>query len=182
MDSFEIERSSGRCTVTGRELREGEVFYAVIFEQGDGFRRADYSAEAWTGPPEGAFCTFKSRVPVKARKKKLLIDDELLVQFFVRLDGTDEPSRLQLRFVLALILMRKRLLRYEDTRHTDDGSEAWQMRLAKEGSPHQVLNPRLTDEQIESVSRQLGVILSDGAGTFDDDDTPVPAASEGRLE
>jgi hypothetical protein len=179
MDSFEIERPSGRCAVTGRELQEGETYYAVVFEEGEGFRRADYSAEAWSGPPAGAFCTFKSRVPVKARKKRLLIDDELLVQFFQRLDGVSEASRIQLRFVLALILMRKRLIRYEDTRHDDDGGETWHMRLAKEGTVHRVVNPRLSDEQIESVSRQLGVILSDDAGTFDDDATPVSAASEG---
>ncbi len=33
------------------------------------------------------------------------------------------------------------------------------MRLGKEGEVHRVLNPRLTDEEIEGVSRELGAIL-----------------------
>ena len=51
MDQWEIGRSTGVCAATGRELREGEEYYAVLFEEGESFRRADYTLEAWSGPP-----------------------------------------------------------------------------------------------------------------------------------
>ncbi len=155
---WELEGTTGRCAATGRAFEEGEEFYTVLFEQGESFTRADYSLEGWTEPPERAFCYFKTRVPVKEKKKKLLVDNELLINFFARLADETEPVRVQFRFVLALILMRKRLLRYETTVN-QDGVEVWEMTLPRDQSPHRVVNPHLTDDQIEAVSRELTAIL-----------------------
>ncbi len=159
MKPWETVKPTGACAITGRELAEGEEFYAVLFEDGESFRRQDYALEAWTTPPEGAYCHFKSRVPVREPKqKRLFVDDEMLVNLFLRLAEETSPAKLQFRFVLSLILMRKRILRYEET-VLDGDHEFWQMRLVREQSLHRVLNPRLSDEQIEGVSRQLGAIL-----------------------
>ena len=166
MDKWEIARPSGVCSVTGRTLAEGEEYYGVLFEEGESFRRADYAIEAWTSPPQGAYCYFKSRVPARHKKKRLFIDDELLVNFFLRLADETDESRLQFRFVLALILMRKRLLRYEQTL-SESGREYWQMRLVREQSLHRVLNPQLTDEQVAGLSAQLGAILHGDMGEFE---------------
>jgi len=162
---WQVEQATGVCTASGRRFEEGDEFYTVLFEDGETFKRLDYSVEAWTGPPEGCFCCFKSRVPVKEKRKKLLVDNELLVGFFQRLVDETEPARVQFRFVLALILMRKRLLRYEDCGGRD-GAEVWRMTMVRDHSSHQVVNPRLTDEQIDDVSRQLGAILHSDMGEW----------------
>lgn len=160
MEQWEVTRCSGVCTATGRALAEGEEHYAVLVEEGESFRREDYSLEAWSGPPAGAFCFFKTRVPFKEKKKRLLVDDDVLVNFFTRLADATEEARVHFRFVLALILMRKRLLKYEQTEREGD-AEIWIMRLVrdKDGPSHRVRNPRLNDTQIEQVSRELGAIL-----------------------
>ncbi len=44
---YEVERSTAQCAVSGRKLEEGEEFYTVLFEEGESFRRADYSLDAW---------------------------------------------------------------------------------------------------------------------------------------
>jgi len=167
MAEWDVAKMSGRCAVSGRELAEGEEFYAVLFERPDGFERLDYSLECWQGPPEGAFCYWKSRVPVREKKKRVFVDDETLIHFFLRLADAQDPVKVGFRFVLALILMRKRLLKYEETIR-DNGNEYWQMRLVGEQSIHRVLNPQLDDEKIRSVSAQLGAILHGDAGAFED--------------
>lgn len=162
---YEIQSITGRCTKTNRPFEEGEEFYTVLFEHGESFTRADYSLEAWQGPPEGAYCFFKSRMPVKEKRKRMLVDDELLVSFFRRLSGETEPLRVQFRFVLALILMRKRMLRYDGS-ETRDAGEVWRMTLTTDQSTHEVVNPDLTDEQIEGVSTQLSAILHSDMGQW----------------
>lgn len=162
---WEVEPAAGRCAVTGRRLEEGEEFYSVLFEDGEGFRRCDYSVASWNGPPEESYCHFKSRIPIKQRRKKLLVDNEILVNFFLRLGEETEPARVQFRFVLALILMRKRLLRYEGSA-VEGGAEVWRMVLMTDRSEHRVTNPRLTDEQIEGVSSQLSAILHGDMGEW----------------
>jgi hypothetical protein len=108
-----------------------------------------------------------------------------LVSFFQRLAGENEPARVQFRFVLALILMRKRLLRYEDS-GAKDGAEMWRMTLVSDHSIHEVINPRLTDDQIEDVSRQLGTILHSDMGDWGDDNESdreaAPVHDEGHNE
>lgn len=161
MAKFEVERTSGKCATTGAVLEEGEEFYAVLFEAEDGasFHRVDYSFAGWPGqPPEGCYCHFKSRIPVKQKVKQLLIDNDSLITFFQRLESEQEPLRIQFRFVLALLLMRKRLLRYDDSTRADEG-EVWQMTLTRDHSTHRVINPQLTDDQIAGVSQQLTAIL-----------------------
>ena len=83
---------------------------------------------------------------------------------------------MQFRFVLALILMRKRLLRYEQTLQ-EDGREYWQMRLLRDQTLHRVQNPQLTDEQVAGVSAQLGSILHGDMGEFAD----VVAEPDGQF-
>lgn len=180
MQKYEIKRGGGRCVKTNRELSEGEEYYVVLFEEGEGFRREDYSLEAWDAPPDGAFCHFRSRIPVKEKKKRLLVDDELLINFFVRLADDEAPLRLRFRFVLALLLMRKRILKYEET-HREGDAETWRMCLVKDKSTHSVLNPRLTDDEIEGVSRQLGAILHSDMGAFDDEESE-DEGTEGRRD
>jgi hypothetical protein len=166
---WDVKSASGVCGKSGRALAEGEEFYTVLFEEGESFRRADFAADAWEGPPDGCFCFFKSRTPVKEKKKKLFVDTEMLIGFFRRLEDETEPVRVQFRFVLALLLMRKRLLRYESSAITD-GLEVWEMVLTPDKSAHRVVNPHLTDDQIENVSQQLSVILHSDMGHWADQD------------
>ena len=169
---WQIESLTGRCAATGRVLAEGEEFYTVLLEDGESFRRVDYSLDAWQGPPQGAFSHFRTRVPVKEKRKRLLVDNEILAHFFLRLADQSEPLRLQFRFVLALILLRKRLLRYEETT-IEDGREIWRMTLTLDKTTHQVVNPHLTDDQIEGVSSQLSAILHGDMGHWTQlDDCP----------
>lgn len=162
---WEVERAKGRCVSTGRLFEEGEEFFTVLFEDGDSFRRADYCLDAWEGCPEDSYCHFKTRVPVKEKRKQLLVNNELLVNFFSRLATDKVPVRIHFRFVIALILMRKRILRYERS-VVEDGSEIWDMTLVHDQTKHRVSNPRLSDDQIEEVSRQLSTILHDDMGEW----------------
>lgn len=162
---WDLGPAKGRCAVTGRTLQEGEEFYTVLFQEGEALRRADYSIDSWAGVPDGCFCHFKTRVPVKEKRKQLLADNETLLSFFTRLADQNEPLGVHFRFVLALILMRKRLLRYERS-FSENGAEVWDMVLTTDRSEHRVVNPRLTDAQIEAVSSQLGAILHGDMGAW----------------
>ena len=79
---------------------------------------------------------------------------------FERLKDTDEQSKLNFRFVLGLILMRKRLVIYDGTRH-DEGRDVWLVRLKGKPEPMDLLDPKLDEQQMAEVSQQLGQILNE---------------------
>ncbi len=160
MSEWEVGRITGRCCVTGREFAEGDAYYAVLLETPEGFERRDYSDQGWTGPPEGSFCHWRGRIAPREKKPTLIaVDQGVLINLFLRLEDDASLMKQQFRFVLALLLMRKRLLRFEQTVHNAD-REYWQMRLVKEQSLHQVINPRLTDLEVDRLQAQLTAILS----------------------
>ena len=117
---------------------------------------AEPLAQAVAGPPLAAW---RTRVPQPKEKKKLFIDDELLVNFFQRLEGTEEPAKRDFRFVLALILMRKKLVNYDSSKPLPDGGEEWIVRCRGSEDTYAVYNPELTEDRIVEVSEKLSDIL-----------------------
>lgn len=163
MKQYEIARSSYRCNDCQRELAVQEEFVAAVQqdEQEEDLLRQDYCLDCWgrrTEQGREVLGFWRTRVPAPQAKKKLLVDDELLIGFFQRLQDTDSESMLQFRFVLALILMRKRLLIY-DGMEKDGASEFWLMHLRGSTDRTRVLDPHLDQDKIAQVSQHLGQIL-----------------------
>ncbi len=155
---YQIQPNTRRCTATGRELRPGERFWTALIEEGGKFLRRDYSSEAWQAPPEGAFSFWCGRVPASDEKRRPRFDDELLVDCLQRLEGQTEPARVNFRFVVALLLMRRKRLKFEETRKDGD-SEVLCLRCARSGARHDVVNPRLTEEEMIAVQQEVFKVL-----------------------
>jgi hypothetical protein len=154
MLDYQIQPNTRRCVVSGRELQPGEKFYSVLIEEGVRFVRRDYSPEAWTGPPEEAFSFWVGRVPQPQSKRRLVLDDDLLHDCFLRLEGQGEPGKVNFRYILALLLMRRRRLKFEETRQ-EGGQEVLCLRCARTGDRHAVVNPRLTEEEMQQVQEDV---------------------------
>ncbi len=165
---YHIGRPTGVCAATGDALAPGDAFIATLAErdEDDGFDRHDYALEAWENGarPERLFSYWRTVVPdPEDPKDDALIDDDVLIALFERLAEDERPQRIAFRFVLALILMRKRLLKYVG-RETDDegGDERWLMYpkgVKAPEPPLEVVNPHLSDEDVRDLLDQLGEIL-----------------------
>jgi len=158
MIDYQIQPNTRRCFLTGRELSPGETYYGVLLDEGGQFVRHDYSAEVWQGPPEGAFSFWTGKVPATELGKRPRIDDELLVDCFDRLEGQTDPGRINFRYVVALLLMRRRRFKFESAR-TADSSELLKLRDARTGAEHEVANPGLSDVEMASVQEEVLRVL-----------------------
>jgi len=158
MEQWEVQRTEGRCVGTEKKIAPGEEYYAALVETKDGFERRDFSCQYWQESKPEVFCFWKTHIPLKDQKKKLFVDDSILINLFERLENEQEEIKINFRFVLALVLMRKRILKYEDS-YRKDTTEIWKMRFVRDTKIHEVTNPQLNDEQIEKVSQELSTIL-----------------------
>lgn len=158
MSDWEINRPLGQCHGTERKIEHGEEYFAALVETEDGLQRRDFSAEYWESEKPDVFCYWKTRLPEPGQKKQLFVDDQMLMAFFERLEKETEQEKINFRFVLALILMRKRILKYDETKNVD-GREIWRLRIVGEKQIVEVINPHLDEEQIEQLSSQIGEIL-----------------------
>lgn len=163
---FKISKAQGLCRQTGEPIEPGEEFVALVRDAGEELLREDYSLAGWQqlaeqDPAEApdVLGVWRTRMPSPEEKKKLLVDDSLLMNLFDRLEGAEEPSRINFRYVLTLVLMRKKLLVYESALPTDDGREVWTLRVRGQDRRVEVLDPGLDEESIADVTSQLGQIM-----------------------
>ena len=101
------------CAATGRPFEPGEKIFTVLFEENGEIQRRDLCAEAFakTRRPENALAWWSSRLPSGGEKKEKLAPNDALIDFFESL--ADRPEEAALRYVLALLLTRRRVLRFE---------------------------------------------------------------------
>src|SRR5688572_23943652 len=144
--SLDVPKPGGRCAASGRTIEPGEKFIAAVRETPVGLERLDVSAEHWNNFDRAGLLAFwQTTMPASEQKKKKFVDDEVLCTLFERLADTAEPVKINFRFVLGLLLMRKRLIIYEDTRH-EDGRDVWVVRLKGRNDKLDLVDPKL-DEQ-----------------------------------
>jgi hypothetical protein len=158
MADWEIKKTLGQCSGTGREFEIGEEYFAALVESEQGLQRRDFSADYWNEHQPQVFCFWKTKMPNPELKKKIFVDDEMLMSFFDRLAEETDPEKINFRFVLTLILMRKRKLKYEGC-EINDGREVWTVKVTGQDRSETVINPHLTEDQIEGLTGQMGQIL-----------------------
>ena len=161
MNEWEIDKPLGQCYGTGTKIAYGEEYFGALVETDQGLARRDFCADYWQSQKPDVFCYWKTKLPYPDQKKQRFVDDEMLMAFFERLENETEQEKRNFRFVLALVLMRKRCLKYDTTR-IEEGKEIWRLRIVGDKSAErriEVINPQLDEEQIEQLSSQIGQIL-----------------------
>ncbi|MEZ6138949.1 MAG: hypothetical protein R3B84_00115 [Zavarzinella sp.] len=158
MLTYEIHGPARQCTLTGQELHPGDKCYSALFEEHGKFVRKDFARSAWETPPPGAIAWWQSTVPNGQKPKKLTINDNLLLECFQHLEKATEDRRLNFRFVVTLLLVRRKILRLDDS-FRRDGKDFLLVRNLKTNQVHEVLDPQMTDEDIEAVQEEIFQIL-----------------------
>ena len=158
MDEWVIDKPLGQCCATGRVIAPGEEYYATLVQTEQGFARRDFCAEVWTQQKPEVFCYWKTKLPTPDQKKQLFVDDDMLMAFFERLATETEQEKVNFRFVLTLVLMRRRRLKYDSSK-TQDGREIWRLRITGTQDFSEVVNPNLGEEQVAQLTSQMGQIL-----------------------
>jgi hypothetical protein len=158
---WEIKSRARLCARTGKAFEEGECFYTLLFRDGDGFRREDISEKAWNDRNENiepfSFWRSKYEAPKASPAEPLPKEDaENLLR---RLISEANPASASARYILALILERKRILR---PIQSSDPSLLVYEHVAT-GESIVVPNPRLSLEQLSSVQNEVYEML---AGSF----------------
>ncbi len=164
---YQIQPCSRKCAITGRELQPGEKYFSALLERDRQFVREDYSVEGWKGPPTGAYSFWTGKVPHPSQPQRPKFDDDALEECFLRLDGNFEPGKLNFRYVVALLLIRRKRYKLDDS-FVEDGIEKIRIKHMRTGDLHELVRPHLNDDEILRVQNEVFQVL----GWLD----PTPAA------
>jgi hypothetical protein len=159
---YEIQKSTRHCTRTGRELKPGETFYSVLIADGSRVVRQDFAAEAWAGPPEGSLGSWKSQVPHLATNKVHWAPNDVMLELLEQWEH--DPLKVESRYVLSLLMARRRILRLEETETNELGQEVSVLYCPRRETTYHVLTAMPDATRAAEIQAELGQLLFAGGG------------------
>jgi hypothetical protein len=158
---WSIQHRADRCAVSGEPFRDGDAFYTLLYYEKGEFRREDLSEAAFKARNENiqpfSFWRSKFETPPPAAPEALgkQTAEDLLRRYMAE----QSPEHSNARYILAIMLERKKLLKEIEARRGEDGSLTRIYEHAKTGEVFVIPDPQLRLEQIADVQAQVAGLL-----------------------
>lgn len=163
---WKFAKASPHCCLCNTGFAVEAPYFSALLQDASGLTRKDYCGNCFqTQRPTDVFYFWKTQVPAedpearKAWKQKPVVDIDYVFDFFKRLDGETGQQKIAFRYILALMLTRKKILVGDSRTTLPDGSSAQIFAEKRGGQKHTVIEPALNEDEISSVSAELGVLL-----------------------
>jgi hypothetical protein len=160
---WNIRTRSEACALTGQPFTEKQVVHSALFYLGGEYQRKDYAVADWREKAGGEgllsawTSSFKPTPPAPPEALRKDDAESLLRRLLERNDPTQAPAR----YILALMLERKRMLR-ELERKTVDGQPVLIYEHLATGDVWVIQDPQLKLSTMESVQAEVAQLLSVG--------------------
>ena len=178
--SWSISRRLPACTACQRDFVEGERHHSALSVREEALVREDLCRSCWDarreeGGPEPIFW-WRTRHSV-GRKRGLQLDLDALEALFRSLEGRAERGVRELRYVLCLLLMRKRRLKVLAVERGEEG-ESFVVRRPRREERMRVFVFDFTPERMGELRAELSAILEGLEDPEDPEEAEEPAAGE----
>jgi hypothetical protein len=172
---WNMPRRNENCAACAREFEVGETFVAALLTTAAGYERRDFCLRCSLPADLRPVGTWRTRRPESTPRKTQAFDREAIYAFFLRLEDARRPEQLQFRFLLALLLWRKKVLKLE--RSLDMGAhQIWEFSTPRTHETHRVTRPELDESELDRLSTQLETVLA--APPTDPDDILIQFSAE----
>lgn len=163
-ESWHVRSRSRECAATQRPFVDGETIVTALYPdpQSSGYLRRDFCLEAWNHLPADAEPPFSFWQTIFAAPAdtdnphpvEKLSPEEILH----RLIAEDEDHTENTRYILAVMLERKKLLRETDSQRTPNGIlRVYEHR--KTGEIYLIRDPDIPLDQVETFQNEVIVLL-----------------------
>jgi len=172
MAEWKFTTRTPACSGCGRTFPEGERHVSALSLQGEELRRID-SCETCFRPEPGREDLFFWFTRTRAgRRRGLDFDLPTLEQLFLRLEGRSEKRIRELRYVLCLILMRKRRLKLQSVERGQEG-EALVVRRPRRDEGWRVYVFDFSADRLEELRGELLRVFEGADPTLQPETEPV---------
>ncbi len=156
-ETWDFAGSAGTCSRCGAAIKVRDAFFSTLVAAEDTLARCDFCAACWSACSNAGGLAFwrTMRLPKEApRRRYVKLDIDVVWQIFSSMKpGSVEGLEGELRYVLALILLRRRRLEL-----TASGNGELRFR-DKEQREHVLKDPTLGEERIKDLTEKLGDLL-----------------------
>jgi hypothetical protein len=154
---FEVQKFTRRCATSERELAPGETFYSVLLPQGAEVIRLDYASECWQGPPEAAIGWWRAEVPDPQANRLDWAPHDVMLHCFEQVH--EEPSKQDFCYVLALLMIRRRIFKLELTERDAQGRETLLVYCSRNDTEFRIPAATPDTARVQAIQQELAELL-----------------------
>ncbi|MGB8355367.1 MAG: hypothetical protein WCD79_15830 [Chthoniobacteraceae bacterium] len=159
-NEWEIKGRAEKCAVTEHLFQDGEYFYTLLFHDKAGFRRMDLSEEAWQQRNDNmqpfSFWRSKFEPPPPAAPEAL--EKETAEDLLRRYMEDGHAQHANARYILSLMLERKRILKQIEAKDDGDGRILIYEHV-KTGEVFVIPEPQLKLDELAAVQNEVAGLL-----------------------
>jgi hypothetical protein len=188
MGDWKIKRKEDGCVRCERAFEEDERHFSILLFDAETLGREDRCVPCFEGDEELPTDLVFWKTQRRARSRHgISVDFDSVERLFLALDGRPEERLIELRYLLSLLLMRKKRLRLVRVKRLEGGGEWMVLRRPRRTEALEVQVFDLTPERAGELRAELARIV-EGAGGEDLDaileaaPAPAAAAPEGEGE
>ena len=166
MLDFDVKRCTRKCATSGRDLNPGETIYSTLVADGGEVKRLDYAAEEWQGPSEGVISWWQFTIPDNQGAKVQWAPSDVIRKYFKALAERDDNH--DKRYILALLMVRRRMMRLEESEKDEQGAERLVLYCPKDEQEYFAPIVEPTAERARVIQDELAELLFSGGGAIVD--------------
>lgn len=159
---WSIQCRAETCAATQTPFQEGESFYTLLFDEKTGFRREDLSETAFQSRPGDAprpFSFWRSKFEFPPPPAPEALGKGTAEELLRRYMAENAPEKSNARYILALMLERKRILKEVEVHTGEDGQLTRIYEYAKTGEVFLIPDPQLRLDQLSAVQDEVAALL-----------------------
>ena len=157
MFDYDIQRCTRKCAATDRELNVGEICYSALVAEGAAVVRRDYPAESWHAPPENTIGWWKTTIVDPHAGRMHWAPNDVMLHYFERL--LEDSSADDARYVLALLLVRRRVLRVDGHEQDAAGRDTIVLYCSRNETTYRVPEILPSSGRAAEIQQQLSALL-----------------------
>lgn len=166
IQNWSIRTRSHQCALTGRPFEEGEVFHTAIYfdPETSGYMRRDVALDAWAQEtaerkPLAYWRTLYTPNVVEERPE--VASKESAMNLLQRFIEEGDPATENARYILALMLERKRILTPTAAKETEQGRMLF-YENKKTSEVFVIRDPELHLDELAQVQDEVATLLGFG--------------------
>ncbi len=184
MDDYGFRDVGETCGVCRKTFGKEEDLFSGLSRQQEKFERLDFCDSCWQAVDKGTLFCFWKRKP-RIKETQPTVDGNVVFDIFQRLESSDERHDRNFRYILALLLMRRKRLKFLDVERAEHGEFLVLEDRQLDGVKYRLLDPGMSEEEMQKAKDEVDKLFSvnvdkeepeDGAKT--EGETEAEAASE----
>ena len=161
IQEWDIKARSSACTKCQAAFQDKQPYFSFLKYGEEGYQRGDYCETCWpeVKREDSPYSMWRGIYQVPPARPEDALKKETAESLLRKLLETEDPSKRNVIFILAVMLERNKLLVERDVQKKEDGTWLRVYEHRKTGETFLIPDPRLRLEELEKVQIEVVTLL-----------------------